>query len=375
MEHSKTRTAKLNRILLACAAVLLALSAFTYHDSVSRADRFERGQKFLQSLNPDEIAEIVLREGAGDGGGGSSEVVLRRTASGDRFVVQSEAGYRADNAEVNRLLRQLLEMELEKEVGAASASLSEELGLAESDGVLPDGTVEVTLRNAAEKDMVRVLVGEEFTGDGPTGNYLRRADDDGKIYLSRGRINLNVDGGAYVDKEIADVPRTEIAAIRGDGFALVRTEEGGALELQDLPEGKKESSKASGLKGVLSPLRFQTHHLADAAEVRGLEFGRRLRVELDDGSGYVLELARAGATESDSDDVKAYLRVSGFHTTEQVYIEQDASEEDVKETSEVLVRADEIADFNEYHGSWIYEVTDTVADRIDVGAADLQQDG
>ncbi|MDA8018380.1 MAG: DUF4340 domain-containing protein [Thermoanaerobaculia bacterium] len=370
---------KTNRVLLVAAILLLALSAFTFRSSVQRADRFERGQKFLPTLDLDSVAEIVLREGSE---GGTKEVVLRRTAEGDRFVVQSAHGYRADNSEVNRLLRKFLDLKLEKEVGEATGDLAEGLAVAAPGDEGPaDGTVEIALRDAADQDVVRFLLGSEFNEEGASGRYLRRLGStsndaaDGTadtIYLTQGRVDLELESDSYVDQEILDVERDQIVAIRGDGFAFVREvdEEGqrGELVLEGLGEDAKESSEARTLKGVLSPLRFASHHLANAQDVVGLVFDKSLQIELADGSGYVLELARQ---ESAEDDSKAFLRIHGFHTTEQVYIDRDASEDEVRETSELLERANEVAAFTEYHGSWIYEVTSTVADRVGVDASGL----
>lgn len=375
---NQTKTQKTNQIMLATAVLMLVLSAFTYRSSITRADRFERGQKFLPTLDVDAVAEIVMREGGTD----RTEVVLRRTAAGDRFVVQSADGYRADNAEVNRLLRKFLDLKLEKEVGDATDSLAEDLGVALPGESGPaDGTVEVVLRNAADQDVVRFLVGDAFTEDGSSGRYLRRVGSSGAsadtIYLTQSRVDLEVDGDPYVDQEILNVDRDEIAAIRGDGFVFSRTSEDpeaevgvlGDLTLEGLAEGDKESSKARSLKGVLSPLRFTKHFVADALEVQGLAFDTSLEIELKDGTGYVLDLARVeGADDGES---KSYLRIRGFNSTEQVYIDRDASEDQVRETSELLERADELVDFNEYHGSWIYEVTSTVADRVGVEASEL----
>ena len=390
-------TTKTNRILLVAAALLLVLSAFTYRNSVQRADRFERGQKFLPTLNLDAVAEIELREGTADG---TSTVVLRRTAGGDRFVVQSAGGYRADNAEVNRLLRKFLDLKLEKEVGEATGKLAERLGVVSGDAAPSAGTVEVALRGAADQDIVRFLLGDEFSGDGTSGRYLRRVGSAGEsednkadtIYLTQGRVDLEVDGDSFVDQEILDIERNDIVALHGDGFVFSRVPKSGTgeeageeageesgeeakdvselgdLTLQGLGEGQKESSKARSVKGVLSPLRFTAHHLADAPEIQGLDFDRSLRVELNDGSGYELDLARSEDGEGES---KAYLRIRAFHETRQVYVDLDASEDEVRKTSEVAQRVEDISAFNEYHGSWIYEVSTTVADRVGVEASEL----
>ena len=44
-----------NAKLAVLAVLLFVFSVFSYRQSVTRAERFERGQKFLAQLNPDEI--------------------------------------------------------------------------------------------------------------------------------------------------------------------------------------------------------------------------------------------------------------------------------------------------------------------------------
>lgn len=349
---------KTNRLLAVAAAALFLLSALSYHESVSRAERFERGQKFLPNLNPDEIARITIRKG-------ETETVLNRRD--DSFAVASENGYPADNAEVNRLIKDVLELGLEKEVGR-DAGLYEELGLAPG----AEGTVEVAFANTAGSEMVRFLVGKAFEGEGG-GNYVRRADaktddegDGSAIYLTSARVYLDTEGDDYVKKEILNIDRAEVSAIIGPDFRIAKAEEGGDLTLEELPAGKKEGNKANQVKGALSGLRFTQHHLADAPEVQGLVFDGRLEVEMGDQSGYVIESAER--------DGKYYLRIQAFHDVGQVQIALDASEDEVRETSEMLTRGDELADFNEIHGSWVYEVTSTIGERMRWSKADLLED-
>ena len=138
------------------------------------------------------------------------------------------------------------------------------------------------------------------------------------------------------------------------------------MKLLEVPAGQKESSKVNQVKNVLSYLRFNKHYLADDAEVQGLSFDRQLIVDLKDQSGYQLAVAQR--------DDKHYLRIQGFHRALPETIALDADEEQVRETSEALSRGDEINEFNEFHGSWIYEVTETTADKVRMVASDLVED-
>lgn len=368
---------KTNQKLLLATAVLLLLSAFTYRHSVGKAERFERGQKFLQNLNPDDISEILVDKG-------EDSTHLRRSADGERFVVVTSDGYRAKNQSVNRFLKDALGIELEKEVGTGEG-LNEELELTPESSE----TTRIVFKNSAGNEMLGFLIGKAT--DAGNGNYVRRTDsnEDGEqptAYLTSKRVYLDTSSDDFVEKEILDVQSSEIKAIRGQGFVFAKggvdSEDGeqgedgedsessessatpsGPLSLVDLPAGKKESTKATQVKSALSGLRFTKHHLANAPEVQGLAFNRSLEIELDDGSGYVVAVAQQGD--------RHYLRIEGFHTSENLSIARDADEEEVKETSEVLQRMDELQSFNAFHGSWVYEVTDITAERIDVTPSDL----
>ena len=337
---------KTNRILTVLVAVLFLLSFFSYRDSVTRAERFERGQNFLPNLNPDEIARITLKKG-------EDETRLER--QGDLFTVASENGYPADTGTVNRLIQEVLDIGLEKEVGK-KASLVEELELG------PEQALAVTFTDSADKEMVTFFVGKSFE-DG--GNYVRQSGEDAMIYLTSQGVRLDNDGERYIQKEILDVEQSEIQRIAGNGYVMERQE--GSLEFVDLPPNKKANSEVSRLEGLLSGLRLQKHYLANDPEVQGLRFVNSVRFDLADDSGYTVSTAERGD--------KHYLVIQGFHNaTGRVEISLDASEEEVKETSEILVRQEAIQDFNALHGSWVYEVSSTTAEVVAFGVGDLLED-
>ncbi len=337
---------KINKILLVVALALMALSVFSYTDSVRRAERFERGQKFLQNLNPDTIAEIEIKKG-------DETTQLRR--DGERFVVTTAGGYPAKNESVNRFVRDVLELGLEKEIGD-SESLVEELELTPGS----ENATEVIFKDEGQQAMVHFLVGKTLDDGG--GNYIRRTDgDDNTIYLTSSRVYLNTGQDDFLNKEILNVASTEIAAVHGQGFNIEDQE--GSLKLVDLPSGKKESSKVSQLTGLLSGLRFTEHFLADAPEVQGLLFRSAVDIDLKDKSGYRVSVASKGD--------KHYLRIQGYHNAGQLSIAVDADEDEAAGVADQLKRQNEIQEFNDFHGSWVYEVAETTADKVKVTAGDL----
>jgi hypothetical protein len=92
-------------------------------------------------------------------------------------------------------------------------------------------------------------------------------------------------------------------------------------------------------------------------------FASSVKVELEDGSGYLLSYA--------SRDDRNFVRVQGYHTVTQVAITRDESEEELAEKAEVLTRADEIEAFNKFHGSWTYELGDWAAESLRLRRSDL----
>ncbi len=341
-----------NQRLAAAAVVLLAISVFSYWNSVSRAERFEVGQKFLPNLNPDEIAQIEVIQG-------EEQVTLTR--EGDRYVVEEVHEYRARNESVNRLVRNLIDIALAREVGSGD-------GLAAELGIEPPGedTVEVALRDAAGDDMVRLRVGDRFA-DG-SGNYVRRLDgEDNPIYLTQAAVLIDSAADQFLQKEIVDVASDEVARIDGPDFSFARGgEEDAPLALEGVPDGRREKTSEVGrVKNFLSRLRFSDVHLADDENVADLSFDHEFRYELEDGSGHVVEVAAR--------DDDRYIRIGGYHTVEQVEIARDTPEEELQEKADILNRAEDMQEFSEYHGSWVYRLDSFTGEKLDLRRADLME--
>ena len=340
---------KINRNLLLVAAALFLLSALTYRQSVGRGDRFQRGQLFLANLNPDDVTTISVAEG-------DDSVTLRR--QGDRFLVAEKQDYPASNSSVNRLLRDLLEIGLERQVGKGE-NLQAELEI-EPIGA---ATVEVVLSGSGEQEMVRMRLGKSFA-DGP-GNYIQRFDEeDAAIYLTASGVQISTDVGTYLDKLIVDHERSEVSSVSGTDFLLARAAESGELALADLPAGEEaKTSEIGRLESMLTDLRFDEVFVADADEVSGLRFDPVLEIGLQDGSGYVLSLAQR--------DDKSYVKIRGTSEVQQVAIAVDEAEEELQEKADMLSRADEIDAFNSFHGSWVYEISDFTAGKLQLTRKDL----
>ena len=350
----------LNRKLALAAIVLLALSAGTYWNGITRADRFESGQKFLPNLNPDEVGDIRIQSG-------EASVTLERDAGAklkDQYTVAEEGDYAAKNESVNGVLRALLDLELAKEVGA-SDSLAEELGIepAASDAI------DVTLENQSGQEMVRLRFGNRAE-DG-NGRYVRRLDtDDAPIFLTTSAPNIQTGSNSYLRKEIVDVESAEVQRIEGPDFVLEIPEEGTELALVDASASEEVvSSKLSQVKSALSRLSFDKVFLADDPEVASLEWRRALRVTLGDESGYAAMIAEVPG--DGDDEVRRFVRLSSFLGVDRIELSGEEDEEELKDKSKILKRNDEVQQFNAYHGSWVYELPTVAGEKLAMRRAGL----
>ena len=53
--------------------------------------------------------------------------------------------------------------------------------------------------------------------------------------------------------------------------------------------------------------------------------------------------------------------MSGYLSVDRVTVSQEDTDDDLQEKSDVLKRSDEINQFNAYHGSWVYQLSETEA--------------
>ncbi len=341
-----------NNTKLAIAALILgALSVWTWNDSLSRGDRFTRGQKLLQNLNPDEIKQIQISEG---------EVTATLMRQGDGFVVREHYDYPAANESINRFIRDLLEITLEKEVGVGP-ELQADLGIEPKTA----DTAEVVLINSADEEMVRLRFGRE--AEEANGRYVLRLDqDDPVIHMTTEAAPLNADPGSFLDDQILDISSGRIRQIDGPDY-LLAPDSDDELVVVGPPAGRKtKKSAVNRVSSILSNFTFEKVLLADDPEVFDLIFEPTLTVELDDQTGYILKTATA--------EGRTYLQIEGFHQIGQVEITLETPEEELKGKADQLTRADEIVEFNDFHSSWVYELSSAAADKLALRSADLLED-
>ena len=150
-------------------------------------------------------------------------------------------------------------------------------------------------------------------------------------------------------------------------FEIAAAEPESPLQLQHVPAGRKEkSAETNKLTSILNRLGFDEVFLADDAEVRDLRFDRTLRVDLKDGTSYLLSVATR--------DDRGFLRIRGEHGLNRVEIAVDTPEDELREKADQLSRANAIEAFTTFHGSWVYEISSGTADTLTLTRADLLED-
>ncbi|CAM2007960.1 DUF4340 domain-containing protein [Acanthopleuribacter pedis] len=339
-----------NAILGLTAAALFLLSVFSYQGTQTRAERFERGQKFLSQLNPDNIKQIDIKKG-------DEEVVLKRNE--DQFVVAGHHGYPAKNESVNRFIKDILEIALEKEAGSGESDAAE---LHTKPGT--EENIEITLKSGPETVMVHFSVGKA-TEDG-RGRYLQRFDgNDQNIYLSSKGIFLSTGNDQFLNKEILDIAAEEIASVSAPDFSITTQEN--QLALNDVPAGKEvNTSELNNVTSALKGLSFEKVYLADDPQVQGLAFTNSVTFNLKDESDYRVTTAVK--------DNKTYLKISANHKSQRIGVSMEDSEEQLEEKASLLERMNEVQAFNQRHGSWVYELGDFTAKKFTQTKAGLLKD-
>lgn len=350
---------QLNKKFAVLAAALLVLAVFSYRHGKGRAERFESGQKFLQNLNPDEIGGLRIF-GTPDGGTTDGESVSL-TRQGNGYVVAERNGYIARNEEVNRVVRDLLEVSLEKRMGEGE-TLAGELGLQGKDAVA------VVLENLAGEEMVSFRLGD--TADNG-GRYVQRTSgEDQAIYRTEEAFSVASDPTTYLRKEIVDHSSGEIVRIQGPDFVLAKEQDDsgdwqGSLEFEDgSSDGSAKASEVTKLSSLLSRFSFASVFVASDPRVAGLRFDRSFLYDLADKSSYKIDVAELGGPGDGRDDNGAsgdgdeacYVRIGGIFNVARLEVSQEETDEELEVKADVLRRSEEVSQFDQYHGSWVYQL-------------------
>lgn len=241
---------------------------------------------------------------------------VRRTERG--WTIDELDGYPVDPGKVQSLARSLVTARL-LEAKTDRPERWNRLELDEPGTPRPDGgksrSKELVLVDGRGETIARLYVGKTrygLFGPGRGGVYVRRAEDSRAWLLDR-RIEVPEEPLDWIERQIVDLPRTQIARVvlrpdREDRLAIRRTSrEATDFALESVPAGRKaDPNRVERLADALSGLSLQD--VRAAAKVPFAEDAPRARFETVDGIVLEARLHKEG----EGDDASFWVRFAVF---------------------------------------------------------------
>ena len=186
--------------------------------------------------------------------------------------LDAKGGYPVKMEEVRKTLIALSEAE-KIEAKTKVAANYPRLGV-EGPGKEDSESKLVSLTDANGGAIAAVIVGNRRAGAGDPSFYVRVADSD-QSWLVSGDLTLSEDAGAWLDKQILELPRERIQAVKTlhpdmeEVFVARPSEDVEQYEIYNIPEGSepKYDAVAAGMGSALQYLNF-----VDVRSAEGFEF-------------------------------------------------------------------------------------------------------
>lgn len=297
-------------ILLVAAGVLAAFAFLRFGDQNQTRDT-TMGKTLFTDLPLNQVASIAIADA-------THRVTL---VKGDEsWQVQERSGYPADFGELRDVVVKLSRLKIGRSFTGSAESLSRLSLLMPSAEASTGRGTQITLRDAADKILADVILGQERQTDdgGSGGQYLKKIDGD-TVFLVDGTFRfLKTDPADWLQDEILDIKADSVATVTcyaaGDTdpvFTLTRLEKGKAPQLSPVPSGRRvDSAKIDQVFDAMSPLTLDDVVSADKHPKNDDADTRRLVYELYDGRRIFLF--------PESDDAERYwVRVAAEEITGQ----------------------------------------------------------
>lgn len=249
-------------------------------------------------------------------------LVIDRAAP-DRWVLPSKAGYPVRPERVRELLVGLTELRL-TEPRTANPEMQDRLGV---DDPTRAGSTAALLRvlDAQGAPIAELIVGRRrmrVQGNVPESVYVRRPRED-QAWLAEGRLPLDADANLWVDRDLANIARDRVRAVRvareGEAALLIRRggEPDGRLAVVE-PAETPELDEIS-LDEVGRAFEFLTFlEVTRAAEIPGEKLGEA-QFELTDNLRIAVTVHKEGeavwamlAAEGDEEAQRLNARWQGW---------------------------------------------------------------
>ncbi|HPC93636.1 MAG TPA: DUF4340 domain-containing protein [Sedimentisphaerales bacterium] len=340
--------------ILAVVAAIMVVWAVVQSRLSSQSVVKPSGPSYLiQGLDPSQIGSIVV-------GHGANAVTIQRRDQ--QFRVVNKADYPADPKRINDLITKCLDIKT-LDAYTSNAKNHEDLEVTEekAHGVVKflraDGSV-----------LTGVIIGKSVENGQNT--YVRLASQD-TVYLAESAPYIRSTAIDYVNQEIVSVKREDVNSVTvttPDGSYTLRSAEGDAVVMADLPDDKKlKDSDAKSVLGALNSLRFDDVNTPSAAGE--LSFDYRYVCRLDDSTEYRFQIARK--------DGKAYV-VCDAEFTDKTPVTmkpgQVESQEELKKKEAKLQAQERAQRFTLRHKDWVYQIPEWKANYLTKRQADLVED-
>ena len=228
------------KLLLGLAAVAIVAVGGAVAVSVSQkatVPQAQLGQRLFPELaaRAGDIQAIVIARKDGS---------FRIARDGDRWVVPEKSKYPASTDAVRKLLVGLSELRA-LEAKTTVAATYPELEVENVD--TPDAkSAQVTMLDAGGGTVLSVIVGKSRYGRGGSagdGVYVRKAGD-AQAWLAQGRVAVDRDATAWLDRKIADVQRERVSMVTvkspGQAVTVLRAKaDDKDFTLRDVPADRK----------------------------------------------------------------------------------------------------------------------------------------
>ena len=228
------------KLLIGLAVVALAAVGGAVAVSVRQnatAPQAQSGQRLFPELatRADDIQSIVIARKDGS---------FRIVRDGDRWVVPDKSKYPASTDAVRRLLVGLSELRA-LEAKTTNAATYPDLEVENVDS--PNAkSAQVSLLDAGGGTVLSVIVGKSRFGRGGAfgdGVYVRKAGDT-QAWLTQGRVTVDREITAWLDRKIADVPRERVSTVTvkapGQALTVLRAKaDDKDFTLKDVPADRK----------------------------------------------------------------------------------------------------------------------------------------
>jgi hypothetical protein len=196
-------------LLIALGVVALATvggAAYIVTKQNAATQEAQLGQRLYPELaaRAGDIQAIVIARKEGS---------FRIVRDGDRWLVPDKSKYPASPEAVRKLLVGLSELRA-MEAKTRQDSIYPELEVENIDA--PNAkSVQVSLQDGSGQNVLAVLIGKNRFGRGGTagdGVYIRKVGD-AQAWLAQGRVSVDREVSAWLDRRIADVARDRVQAV------------------------------------------------------------------------------------------------------------------------------------------------------------------